>query len=69
MCLSVSIFVFLSCGFVTFRYLHDLHAKKRAAIISCEVAFWVSVVVSFAISEMTLKGIAFCWISFGSEFL
>ncbi len=66
---SVSIFVFLSCGFGTFRYLHDLHAKKRAVMISCEVAFWVSVVVSFAISEMTLKGITFCWISFGSEFL
>ena len=69
MFLSMSIFSFLSCGFGAFSYLHDLHAKKRAAMISCEVAFWVSVVVSFKISEMTLKGIAFCWIFFGSEFL
>ncbi len=66
---SMSIFVFLSCGFGTFRYSHDLHEKKRAGMISCEVAFWVSVVVSFAISETTLRGIAFCWIFLGSEFL
>ncbi len=39
MFLRVSIFVFLSWGFFTFRYSHDLHAKKKAAMVSCAVAF------------------------------
>ena len=66
---SVRIFVCFSSGFGTWRYSHDLHAKKNAPMISWEVARWSSVVLIFAMRDMTESGIAFCWIFFGSLIL
>ncbi len=67
--LMVRIFVFLSSGFFTFRYLHDLKVKKKAPMMSWAVAFCVSVVSAFVMSEIMPRGIAFCWISLVSVFL
>ena len=39
---TVSCLVRLSDGFETFRYSHDLHAKKKAPMMSWEIACFVS---------------------------
>jgi hypothetical protein len=62
---KVRIFVCFSSGLGTWRYSHDLHAKKKAAMMSWWVARWSSVVLSCAMRDMTESGIAFCWIFLG----
>ncbi len=44
-------------------------AKKKAIIVSCEIAHWFSVSFCLAILAMMQAGIAFCYFSFGSAFL
>ncbi len=44
-------------------------AKKKARIVSCDMARCNSVRFRFAISAMTQAGMTFCCFSFGSAFL
>ena len=67
---SVRHFVCLSLAFDTFKYSHDLHAKKKAPRLSCVVARCI-LVLSFivAMAERMQMGMAFCGFSFGSSLL
>ena len=63
---STSVLLFSDWG--TFRYSHDLLAKKKAPPPNCPIALLVSVILSFNNSRKTQTGTAFCWTGLGSLF-
>jgi hypothetical protein len=57
-----------SC-FFTFTYSHDLTVKKKASVVSCEIAVCCSIMFQFASSAMMHADMACCCTSFGISFL
>ncbi len=56
--------------FLMVMILFSYHpGSSKTPMMSWAVAFCVSVVSAFAMSEIMLRGITFCWISLGSVFL
>ena len=52
----ICVLIFSLCR--TFRYSHDLMAKKKAPMVSCDIALWVSVTslsLSLSLSLLALR--------------